>query len=927
MKNREANVIEAKGVKVHNLKNISIKIPRDKFIVVTGVSGSGKSSLAFNTLYSEGQRRYVESLSSYTRQFLGRLNKPEADFISGIPPAVAIEQKVKTNNPRSTVGTSTEIYDFIKLLYARIGVTRSPISGEIVKRESLNDIFSFISTLEVGTKYMILSPISLKDGESIEDLAKRLSDQGYSRAMIGDDVVKLDQIDHTKDKGKTLYLVVDRLVVKEGDESSSRAKDSIQTALLEGDHEATICYMKDDIWSKKLFSDRFELDGITFEEPSIHMFNFNNPLGACPTCEGYGKTIGIDEELVVPNRSLSIYEDAVACWRGEKTGKWKTQVVLNAKNAGIEIHKPYHELTEAELDKLWNGCRDFKGINQFFQKVEKKIYKVQNRVMLSRYRGKTTCSSCSGTRLRKEAGFVTIDGKSIDQIISMQVDKLIQYFSNIKLSESDAKAASRLLKEIIGRLQLLNDIGLGYLTINRGSASLSGGESQRINLVSLLGSNLVGSLYVLDEPSIGLHTKDTQQLIKILKKLQQQGNTVLVVEHDEELMKAADQIIDIGPFAGVDGGEIVFQGSFDQIDSTTNSLTADYLTGKKEVFKLDTPILNNKFININQARENNLKGVDVKIPLNRLSVISGVSGSGKSTLIKQILWPVLSRRFGSYGVKPGDHDSVDGDLDMIEHAEFIDQNPIGRSSRSNPVTYVKAYDDIRKLFSNQQLSKQCGFKQSHFSFNVDGGRCPECLGDGSVTVEMQFMADIVLTCEECNGKRFKPEILEVKYKGIDIDQLLNMTINQAVRFFEANNGTVENRIVKKIAPLQRVGLGYLKMGQSSSTLSGGESQRVKLASFLAKEKFEPTMFIFDEPTTGLHFHDISTLLKSFQSLIDRGHTVVVIEHNLDVIRSAGWIVDLGPDGGDRGGEIMFQGELDDMIKNCDSHTAVALRDD
>ncbi|MCK3683370.1 excinuclease ABC subunit UvrA [Maribellus sp. YY47] len=927
--NKNQKYIEIQNARVHNLKNISLKIPRNKFIVVTGVSGSGKSSLAFDTLFAEGQRRYVESLSSYARQFLGRINKPEVDFINGIPPAIAIEQKVNTRNPRSTVGTSTEIYDYLKLLFARIGKTYSPVSGEIVSRHSVTDVVDFINSFDEGTRIIIASPLIPKNGRSILEEAELLMQQGFSRLETNDEIKKIDELILAKSDdfcNGACNLVIDRLSVQRDEDTQSRMADSVQTAFFEGNGECTIkAYLPDGVQSAQ-FSNRFEADGIEFEEPSVHMFSFNNPVGACPTCEGYGKVIGIDEDLVIPNKSLSIYQDAIACWKGEKMGEWKNELIYAADKFGFPIHKPFYELTEEQKFLIWTGNQYFNGLNAFFKFLEESSYKIQYRVMLSRYRGKTVCPECKGSRLKREAGYVKISGKSIQELVLMPVSDLRELFRHLELTPHDVEIAKRILIEINNRLEFLCDVGLGYLTLNRLSSTLSGGESQRINLATSLGSSLVGSLYILDEPSIGLHSRDTEKLIKVLRRLQMIGNTVFVVEHDEEIIRAADEVIDIGPLAGQHGGEVVFQGNHEELAKKPESLTTKYLTG---VEKIPVPEKRRKwtnFIELVGARENNLKNIRVKFPLNTMTVVTGVSGSGKSSLVTKILAPALTKILGGYGERTGYHDAVLGDYKMLDAVEFIDQNPIGKSSRSNPVTYLKAYDEIRKLFSEQQAAKIQGLKASHFSFNVDGGRCDECQGEGTIKVEMQFLADVFLLCESCGGKRFKEDVLEVRYHEHNIDDILNLTVNQAIELFAKGKSSTEKKIVKRLQPLKDVGLGYIKLGQSSSTLSGGESQRVKLASFLAREKDVPTLFVFDEPTTGLHFHDIRKLLDSFNALISRGHSIIVIEHNMEVIKCADWIIDLGPEGGDQGGKLVFEGVPEDLVKVEDSYTGMALKE-
>jgi len=920
--------IYIKGAREHNLKNIDIKIPRNKLIVITGLSGSGKSSLAFDTLYAEGQRRYVESLSSYARQFLGRMNKPDVDFIRGIPPAIAIEQKVNSQNPRSTVGTSTEIYDYLKLLYARIGKTISPFSGKEVKKHEVSDVADYIYSFPEKTKILIGSPLNVRNKKSIKEQSEILLKQGYSRIEINGKTKKIEDFIKEKEDIKindSCIIVVDRFMVDKNKENLSRISDSVQTALYEGHGECIIKVYKEDIIIEKKFSNRFEENGISFEEPSEQLFSFNNPLGACPVCEGYGSIIGIDESLVVPNKSLSVYQDAVACWKGETMKKWKEKFIQKSVALGFPIHKPYFQLSEEEKELLWKGKGTLKGINAFFDMIKKKGYKIQYRVMLSRFRGKTICPECKGSRLRKEAGYVKIDNASIKDLIIMPADKLCAFFKSIKLSDHDMQIASRILTEINNRLEFLCDVGLGYLTLNRISSSLSGGESQRINLVTALGSCLVGSLYILDEPSIGLHPKDTDRLINVLRKLQKIGNTVIVVEHDEEIIREADQIIDIGPAAGIHGGELVFQGDLSQLKTAKGSLTADYITGRK---KIEVPSFRRKwtnYIEVIGARENNLKNIDVKFPLNILTVVTGVSGSGKSTLVSSILHPGLSRLLDNYlGKKAGAHEMIKGDFQRLSAVEFVDQHPIGKSSRSNPVTYLKIYDDIRKIFARQPEAKRQRYTPAYFSFNVEGGRCEECQGEGEITIEMQFMANIHLVCESCHGKRFKEEILEIKFRSKNIYDVLQMTVNQAVDFFGSGESAEEKKIAKNLKPLQDVGLGYIRLGQNSSTLSGGESQRVKLASFLSKETDSPTLFIFDEPTTGLHFDDIKKLMASLNALISRGHSVLVIEHNLDVIKCADWVIDLGPEGGEKGGNVVFQGKPEDLIKEKKSYTGKAL---
>jgi len=912
--------IEIKGARVHNLKNIDLQIPRNKMVVITGLSGSGKSSLAFDTLYAEGQRRYVESLSSYARQFLGRMDKPDVDYIKGIPPAIAIEQKVNTRNPRSTVGTSTEIYDYIKLLYARIGRTYSPVSGNEVVRHDVTDVVNAITSYPEGTKVILLSPFRLSKARTLAQEADLLQQQGFTRLEIDGEVIRIADLDpalSAKKKVKEINIVIDRFAVSEDEDLLSRAADSIQTAFYEGKGDCIVRMISDKESTLLNFSNRFEADGITFEEPTLHTFSFNNPIGACPLCEGYGKTIGIDEDLVIPNKSLSVYGEAIVCWKGEKMSEWKDQLVMNSDQFNFPIHQPYYDLTSDQKRLLWTGNQHFQGLNSFFKMLEEQSYKIQYRVMLSRYRGKTICPECEGTRLKKEASYIKIGGKAVSDLVNQPVDQLASFFNGLQLSDHDKVVSDRLLIEINNRISFLCDVGLGYLTLNRLSSSLSGGESQRINLATSLGSSLVGSMYILDEPSIGLHSRDTVRLIKVLRKLQHLGNSVIIVEHDEEIIRDADMIIDIGPLAGTHGGEVVFQGTHEELALDNKSLTAKYING---IEKIDLPLIRrkwNNYIEIIGARENNLKGIDVKFPLNTLTVITGVSGSGKSSLVKKILYPALTKYLGGYGDKTGDHTRLQGDISLITAVEFVDQNPIGKSSRSNPVTYLKTYDDIRKLFADQQASKINGFTASHFSFNIDGGRCEECQGEGEIKVEMQFMADIHLTCESCNGKRFKADVLDVKFKEKSIYDILQMTVDEAIIFFSENDKHEGKKIAKKLMPLQDVGLGYVKLGQSSSTLSGGESQRIKLASFLAKEKDTPTLFIFDEPTTGLHFHDIRKLLDAINALISRGHTVLIIEHNTEVIKVADWIIDLGPEGGETGGYKVFEGTPEELVK-CDA---------
>lgn len=920
------------GARVNNLKNLTVHIPHNKLVVITGLSGSGKSSLAFDTLYAEGQRRYVESLSAYARQFLGRMNKPDADQITGLSPAIAIEQKVNTRNPRSTVGTSTEIYEYLKLLYARVGRTYSPVSGSEVKRHQVSDVVDFAMALPNETTVMVLSELNLNNGRSPVDQLNVLLQQGFNRVMTNGTVHRIEELLDAKETihPKTLKIVVDRLRInKESEDLAPRMADSVQTAFYEGQGscELLITEPGGNVFSRK-FSSRFEADGISFEEPSVNMFTFNNPYGACRTCEGFGSVIGIDPDLVIPNKALSIFEGAVACWKGEKMGEWKDNLVMNAEKFGFPIHKPYYQLSEEQKELVWTGNQYFGGLDEFFRMIEEQTYKIQYRVMLSRYRGKTVCTDCRGTRLRKDASYVKVAGKSISELVLLPIEKLLPFFETIVLSASDRKIADRLLKEITSRLGFLLDVGLGYLTLNRLSNTLSGGESQRINLATALGSSLVGSTYILDEPSIGLHSRDTQRLIGILFKLRDIGNTVLVVEHDEEIIRAADQIIDIGPLAGSQGGELVFQGNFEEILRSDQSLTGAYLSGR---LSIPVPPLRRKwrdFVEVTGASENNLKNIDVIFPLRVLTVVTGVSGSGKSTLVRGILFPALKRRLGGHSDKTGRFGEVRGELGQIGGVELIDQNPIGRSTRSNPATYVKAYDDIRQMFSEQKLAKSRGYKPGYFSFNVPGGRCDQCEGEGVVKIEMQFMADVFLECDQCKGKRFKEEVLDIKFHNNSITDILSMTIDDALIFFgeHSQGSSVCQRIRNKLQPLQDVGLGYLKLGQSSSTLSGGEAQRIKLAFFLTKGYVEkPTLFIFDEPTTGLHFHDILKLTDALNALIEHGHSVIVIEHNPEIIKSADWVIDLGPEGGEKGGVVVFEGSPEDILKCGQSFTGLALR--
>ena len=912
-----------KGAQIHNLKNLDIAIPRNQLVVITGLSGSGKSSLAFDTLYAEGQRRYVESLSSYARQFLGRLDKPKVDYIKGIAPAIAIEQKVNTTNARSTVGTSTEIYDYMKLLFARIGKTISPVSGNEVKKDTVTDVVNAVKKLQLDTKWLLLSPIYLEKGRKLEDKLKVLLQQGFARVLIDNEMVRLDELETIKTKltVKNTLLIIDRIVVKNDDDFYNRLSDAVQTAYFEG---KGICFLQEVGTTNRLsFSGNFELDNIDFLEPNVHLFSFNNPYGACPVCEGYGNIIGIDPELVIPNTTLSVFENTIFPWRGESMSFYRDELVKHAYKFDFPIHKPYFELTDLQKDLIWNGKQYFTGLHAFFKELEEKNYKIQNRVMLSRYRGKTKCHACKGKRLRPEANYVQVGSKTISDLVDLSIKKLIPFFDALLLSDYDMVVAKRLLIEIKNRLSFLSNVGLDYLTLNRNSATLSGGESQRINLATSLGSSLVGSMYILDEPSIGLHPKDTELLIEVLKNLRDLGNTVIVVEHDEDIMKQADMIIDIGPEAGTLGGHLVAQGTYDEI-LKSNSLTARYLNGELEI---KTPRVRRKwnaYIDILGARENNLQNLDVRFPLDCLTVITGVSGSGKSTLVKKILFPALQKKIEGVAEKAGQFTDMQGHYHKIHHIEYVDQNPIGRSSRSNPVTYIKAYDDMRELYAKEKLSKIRGYLPKHFSFNVDGGRCETCKGEGTINVEMVFMADVSLLCETCNGKRFKKEVLEVYFEGKNIHELLTMTIDDAILFFTEHK---QAKILQKIQPLQDVGLGYVQLGQSSSTLSGGEAQRIKLASFLVKGATkEKALFVFDEPTTGLHFHDIKKLLKSFDALLDKGHSIIVVEHNLDLIKCADWIIDLGPEGGENGGLLLAVGTPEEVVKNKKSITGKYLKD-
>ena len=925
----ENNTILIKGARVNNLKNIDVEIPRNQLVVITGLSGSGKSSLAFDTLYAEGQRRYVESLSSYARQFLGRMGKPECDFIKGIPPAIAIEQKVSSRNPRSTVGTSTEIYEYLRLLYARVGKTYSPVSGQEVKKHSVEDIVNCMLEQPEGTRYTVLAPLLLHDGRTVHEQLDINRKQGFNRLEVNGAMVRID--DYVPAEGDVVFLLIDRMSVSAAKDSISRLTDSAETAMYEGDGACLLrFYNADGTTHLHRFSTKFEADGITFEEPNDQMFSFNSPLGACPECEGFGKVIGIDEHLVVPNRSLSVYDGAVVCWRGEKMGEWRDMVIRGAERAGFPIFTPYYELTDEQRRMLWEGTPYFEGINAFFRMLQENQYKIQYRVMLARYRGKTVCPKCHGTRLKPEAGYVRVGGRTVSELVDLPVTELKSFFDTLQLSEHDTQVAARILTEIRNRIQFLLDVGLGYLTLNRLSNSLSGGESQRINLATSLGSSLVGSLYILDEPSIGLHSRDTEKLIKVLRQLQHLGNTVVVVEHDEEIIRAADYIIDIGPKAGRLGGRLVYQGRVDELmqqagrqRQDSESYTVRYLCGE-EVIPIPKQRRSwNNYIEITGARENNLKGVDVRFPLNVLTVVTGVSGSGKSTLVNTILYRALKRELDESAERPGEFVSIGGALRDLRNVEFVDQNPIGKSSRSNPVTYLKAYDEIRKLWAEQPLAKQMGYGAGYFSFNSEGGRCEECKGEGTITVEMQFMADLVLECESCHGRRFKADTLEVKFHDQSIYDVLEMTVNQAIEFFTKYG---QKKIVRKLQPLQDVGLGYIKLGQSSSTLSGGENQRVKLAYYLSQEKSDPTFFIFDEPTTGLHFHDIRKLLEAFDALILRGHTIVIIEHNLDVVKCADYVIDLGPEGGDKGGYVVAAGTPEEVAACAASYTGQFLKE-
>ena len=933
------NSISVKGARVNNLKNVSVEIPRDTFTVITGLSGSGKSSLAFDTLYAEGQRRYVESLSSYARQFLGRMKKPECDFIEGLPPTIAIEQRSGNRNPRSTVGTQTEIYEYLKLLFARIGRTISPVSGKEVRKHSVDDVVNYMLSQPKGVRFTVLAPMPMRGGRNLEEQLRTSLKEGFTRIEYKADMIRIEdlladskQLAELSKHTKEIYLLIDRLTTDDSKETLSRFTDSVETAFFEGGGECALRFYDTTDTSLHEFSNRFEADGIKFEEPTDNLFSFNSPVGACPKCEGFGRIIGIDESLVIPNRALSVYDGAVVCWRGDVMTGWKDDFILHAQEHDFPIFTPYYQLTQEQKDYLWHGSgrgQDERGweetcIDNFFRMLEKSQYKIQYRVMLARYRGKTICPECHGTRLRKEAGYVQVGGKSINQLVEMPISELKQFFDTLTLPEHEAKAAKRLLIEINSRIQFMLDVGLEYLTLNRASATLSGGESQRINLVTSLGSSLMGSLYVLDEPSIGLHSRDTDKLIKVLRQLQEIGNTVVVVEHDEEIIRASDYIIDVGPEAGRHGGEIIYQGPTSQLEKNSDSWTVKYLTGEECIPVPQSRRPWNNYIKVVGARQNNLDGIDVKFPLNVMTVVTGVSGSGKSTLVRDVLYRHLKNIYSESTERPGECMGIEGDTGMVRSVEFVDQDPIGKTTRSNPVTYVKAYDEIRKLFADQPLSHQMGYRPTHFSFNSEGGRCEECKGEGIVTVSMQFMSDLQMVCESCHGRRFKNDVLEVTYKGKNIWDVLEMTVNQAVEFFSSDDPT-ERRIVKKLEPLRQVGLGYVKLGQSSSTLSGGESQRVKLAYFLSLEKADPTIFIFDEPTTGLHFHDIRKLLESFDALIRRGHTVIIIEHNMDVIKCADHVIDLGPEGGERGGHLVVCGTPEDVAACPTSYTGRFLK--
>ena len=925
----EEKYIKVKGARVNNLKNVEVNIPRNKLVVVTGLSGSGKSSLAFDTLYAEGQRRYVESLSAYARQFLGRMKKPECDFIKGLPPAIAIEQKVSSRNPRSTVGTSTEIYEYLRLLFARVGKTYSPVTGQLVKKHDTEDIVACMRSYTPGTRFTVLAPLVVRDGRTLQEQLTVAMQQGFARVEVNDEIIRIEEVLEKVTSADSefiihnseLKIVIDRLSVDDSKETLSRLIDSTETAFYEGGGTCMLRFYPAGI--VHTFSKQFEADGIAFEEPSEQLFSFNSPVGACPECGGFGRVIGIDEQLVVPNTALSVYDGCVVCWRGEKMSAWRDEFIHYATRDNFPIFAPYYELTQAQKDYLWHGPRTKPCIDSFFKMLEENQYKIQYRVMLARYRGKTVCPTCHGSRLKKEATYVKIGGRNICELVEMPVTELHRFFAQLTLSEHDAAIAKRLLIEINSRLQFLLDVGLGYLTLNRLSNTLSGGESQRINLVTSLGSPLVGSLYILDEPSIGLHSRDTDKLICVLRQLQQAGNTVIVVEHDEDIIRMADYIIDVGPHAGRLGGEIVYQGDMHDLKPGTESHTVRYLLGEETIAVPQSRRPWNNYIEIRGARHHNLKGVDVKFPLNVMTVVTGVSGSGKSSLVRDILYQALAREYSEGTERPGEHLELKGDIRMLRAVEFVDQNPIGKSSRSNPVTYLKAYDEIRKLFAEQPLAKQMGYTAGFFSFNSEGGRCEECKGEGTITVEMQFMADLVLECEACHGKRFKSDTLLVTYHDKNIHDVLEMTVNQAVEFFTEHGA---KKVVRRLKPLQDVGLGYVKLGQSSSTLSGGENQRVKLAYYLSLEKSEPTMFIFDEPTTGLHFHDIKKLLASFDALISRGHTILIIEHNMEIIKCADHIIDIGPEGGDRGGQLVAWGTPEEVALCDASHTGQFLKE-
>jgi len=924
----EEKNIFIKGARVNNLKNIDVEIPRNKFVVITGLSGSGKSSLAFDTLYAEGQRRYVESLSSYARQFLGRMNKPESDYIKGIPPAIAIEQRVSARNPRSTVGTSTEVYEYLRLLFARIGKTISPVSRQEVKKHQVSDIVNKMLTYPEDTRLAIFTKIILRDNRTLNEQLEILQKEGFSRVEFDGKFERIEDILKSKEKYTVdrLLLLIDRLSCDKDAANISRFSESIETAFFEGEGDCIIRFYIGDKVESFDFSRHFEADGIQFQEPTDLMFSFNSPVGACPVCEGFGRVMGIDEDLVIPNKGLSVYEDAVMCWRGEKMSEWKMQFIHAAGKYNFPIHRPYFDLTDKERDLLWHGAKGLHGIDDFFRMVEENQYKIQYRVMLARYRGKTTCPACKGARLKPQALYVQVGGKNIADLVLMPITELQEFFEKLELNETDAAIAKRLLTDINIRINYLINVGLGYLTLNRLSNTLSGGESQRINLATSLGSSLVGSLYILDEPSIGLHSRDTDLLINVLQELKAIGNTVVVVEHDEEIIRAADYIIDMGPKAGRLGGEVVYQGNVAGLEKNTDSYTVRYLNGEEKIEIPKTRRKWNNYIEVKGARQNNLKNVNVKFPLNVMTVVTGVSGSGKSSLVTDVFYTALERHYKGKGEQIVQYSGLEGDLNLIKDIEMVDQNPIGRSSRSNPVTYIKAYDEIRKLFAEQQLAKQMHFTPAFFSFNIEGGRCEECAGEGKILVEMQFMADVLLECEVCKGKRFKQDILDVQYRGASIYDVLEMTIDQAIEFFGEGKGSLEKKIVKRLKPLQDVGLGYVKLGQSSSSLSGGENQRVKLAFHMADEKPEPTLFIFDEPTTGLHFHDIKTLLKAFDSLIKKGHTIVIIEHNMDVIKCADYIIDIGPEGGKDGGNIVCEGTPEKIAKCKGSYTGQFLKD-